>query len=201
MNMTWVASPFWATRKLKHMHMSYGSTFLWFWWTCLNGRCAAGEYKTGGCFIPSSCISYSLSAFRTVTPSEFLFINVAHFRGQYVDLWQHHEHRRSAEWPRPSPNSRIWVNDRPGSAEKEDCWTRGKVRGSQVGAYNEGKVVGTPSFLARLYSSSNRQTNYYLAQGRGLRHVVTLFDSIEDLVAENDQRYDDDGDDTNGTVK
>ncbi|KAG2092801.1 uncharacterized protein F5147DRAFT_657584 [Suillus discolor] len=40
-----------------------------------------------------------------------------------------------------------------------------------------------------------RQTNYYLAQGRGFRRVVALFDSIEDLVSDNDRRYDIDGDD------
>ncbi|KAG1893095.1 uncharacterized protein F5891DRAFT_963477, partial [Suillus fuscotomentosus] len=34
----------------------------------------------------------------------------------------------------------------------------------------------------------------YLAQGRAIRCVVTLFDSIEDLVTENDRRYEDDGD-------
>ncbi|KAG1721057.1 hypothetical protein EDB19DRAFT_1898377 [Suillus lakei] len=37
---------------------------------------------------------------------------------------------------------------------------------------------------------SVRQTNYYIAQGRAVRCVVTLFDSIEDLVTENDRRYD-----------
>jgi hypothetical protein len=35
-----------------------------------------------------------------------------------------------------------------------------------------------------------RQSNYYVAQGRAIRRVVILFDSIEDLVAENDRRYD-----------
>ncbi|KAG1815365.1 hypothetical protein EV424DRAFT_1541073 [Suillus variegatus] len=39
-----------------------------------------------------------------------------------------------------------------------------------------------------------RQSNYYLAQGRGLRRIVALFDSIKDLVNENDRRYDDDSD-------
>ncbi|KAG1822450.1 uncharacterized protein BJ212DRAFT_1263293, partial [Suillus subaureus] len=34
----------------------------------------------------------------------------------------------------------------------------------------------------------------------GLRRVVTLFDSIKDLVAKNDQRYDNVDNDTNGTV-
>lgn len=28
-----------------------------------------------------------------------------------------------------------------------------------------------------------------MAQGRAIRRVVTLFDSLEDLVAENDRRY------------
>jgi hypothetical protein len=42
--------------------------------------------------------------------------------------------------------------------------------------------------------ASVRQTNYYLAQGRGIRRVVALFDSIEDLVTENDRRYDDNED-------
>jgi hypothetical protein len=41
--------------------------------------------------------------------------------------------------------------------------------------------------------------NYHLAQARGIRRVVALFDSIEDLVAENDRRYDDDDED--GTLE
>ncbi|KAG1820656.1 hypothetical protein EV424DRAFT_1539481 [Suillus variegatus] len=39
-----------------------------------------------------------------------------------------------------------------------------------------------------------RQTNYYLAQGRGFRRIIALFDGIEDLVSENDRRYDVNGD-------
>ncbi|KAG1884163.1 hypothetical protein F4604DRAFT_1574975 [Suillus subluteus] len=39
-----------------------------------------------------------------------------------------------------------------------------------------------------------RQTNYYLAQGRGIRCVVALFDSIENLITENDRRYEDNED-------
>ncbi|KAG2136926.1 uncharacterized protein EDB93DRAFT_1253787 [Suillus bovinus] len=31
--------------------------------------------------------------------------------------------------------------------------------------------------------------NYYVAQGRAIRHIVTLFDTIEDLITENDRRY------------
>ncbi|KAG1735244.1 hypothetical protein EDD22DRAFT_852393 [Suillus occidentalis] len=39
-------------------------------------------------------------------------------------------------------------------------------------------------------AAKERQTNYFVAQGRAVRRVVALFDSIEDLVAENDRRYD-----------
>ncbi|KAG1883628.1 hypothetical protein F4604DRAFT_1575464 [Suillus subluteus] len=42
-----------------------------------------------------------------------------------------------------------------------------------------------------------RQANYYMAQGRAIRRVVALFNNIEDLVAENDQRYDDDSNQEN----
>ncbi|KIK32924.1 hypothetical protein CY34DRAFT_18714 [Suillus luteus UH-Slu-Lm8-n1] len=41
-------------------------------------------------------------------------------------------------------------------------------------------------------ASKERQTNYYLTQGRGIRRIVALFDGIEDLVNENDRRYNDD---------
>jgi hypothetical protein len=44
------------------------------------------------------------------------------------------------------------------------------------------------------FSLYSRQTNYYVAQGRAIRHVVTFFDSLEDLVTENDQRYDNEED-------
>jgi hypothetical protein len=46
-----------------------------------------------------------------------------------------------------------------------------------------------------------RQTIYYMAQGRGIRRVVALYDGIEDLVAENDRRYDLDDDDDVETVE
>ncbi|KAG1789010.1 uncharacterized protein HD556DRAFT_1244350 [Suillus plorans] len=41
-----------------------------------------------------------------------------------------------------------------------------------------------------------RQTIWYVTKGRAIRRVVTLFDSIEDLVAENNRRYEDDDPDT-----
>ncbi|KAG1814830.1 hypothetical protein EV424DRAFT_1645650 [Suillus variegatus] len=55
----------------------------------------------------------------------------------------------------------------------------------------EGKLESLESGRAR----KERQMNYYLAQGRGFRRVVALFDGIEDLVAENDRRYDDQDED------
>lgn len=49
--------------------------------------------------------------------------------------------------------------------------------------------------LAFFFYGTLRQTNFFLAQGRVLRRVVTLYDSIEDLVIENDRRYDEDDED------
>ncbi|KAG2117611.1 hypothetical protein DEU56DRAFT_748001 [Suillus clintonianus] len=43
-------------------------------------------------------------------------------------------------------------------------------------------------------AAKQRQTNYYIAQGRAVRRVVALFDNIEDLVVENDRRCDADED-------
>ncbi|KAG2111820.1 hypothetical protein BD769DRAFT_1674357 [Suillus cothurnatus] len=34
-----------------------------------------------------------------------------------------------------------------------------------------------------------KQMNYYVSQGRAIRRIVTLFDTIEDLITENDRRY------------
>ncbi|KAG1797276.1 uncharacterized protein BJ212DRAFT_1289779, partial [Suillus subaureus] len=33
-----------------------------------------------------------------------------------------------------------------------------------------------------------RESNYYMAQGRAIRHIISLFNNIEDLVAENNRR-------------
>ncbi|KAG1728412.1 hypothetical protein EDD22DRAFT_961062 [Suillus occidentalis] len=40
-----------------------------------------------------------------------------------------------------------------------------------------------------------KQANYHMAQGRAIRRIVALFDSIEDLVAENDRRHEEDNED------
>ncbi|KAG2085492.1 hypothetical protein BD769DRAFT_1681678 [Suillus cothurnatus] len=39
-------------------------------------------------------------------------------------------------------------------------------------------------------ATKERQSNYYMAQGRAIRRVISLFDNVEDLVTENDRRYD-----------
>ncbi|KAG2755368.1 hypothetical protein P692DRAFT_20717610 [Suillus brevipes Sb2] len=40
-----------------------------------------------------------------------------------------------------------------------------------------------------------RETNYYVSKGRAIRRIVILYDGIEDLIAENDRRCDDESDD------
>ncbi|KAG1902951.1 uncharacterized protein F5891DRAFT_1186092 [Suillus fuscotomentosus] len=37
--------------------------------------------------------------------------------------------------------------------------------------------------------TKQRKTTYYVAQGRAIRHMVVLYSSLEDLIAENDRRY------------
>lgn len=34
-----------------------------------------------------------------------------------------------------------------------------------------------------------RKTTYYVAQGRAIRRMVALYASLEDLISENDRRY------------
>ncbi|KAG2054894.1 hypothetical protein BDR06DRAFT_1047266 [Suillus hirtellus] len=72
-----------------------------------------------------------------------------------------------------------------------------QVQSSFAEARQRRKIAELESKLVVLESGrvvKERQSNYYLAQGRGLRRIVALFDSIEDLVNENDKRYDDDSD-------
>ncbi|KAG2354259.1 hypothetical protein BDR07DRAFT_1382355 [Suillus spraguei] len=38
--------------------------------------------------------------------------------------------------------------------------------------------------------SKQRKTSYYVAQGRAIHHLVILYNSLEDLIAENDHRQD-----------
>jgi hypothetical protein len=40
-----------------------------------------------------------------------------------------------------------------------------------------------------------------MSKGRGIRRIVTLFDSIEDLICENDRHCENDNDDENVTIE
>lgn len=46
-------------------------------------------------------------------------------------------------------------------------------------------------------AAKRRETNYYISKGRAIRRIVSLFDSIEDLICENDRRCDNDDDNDN----
>lgn len=35
----------------------------------------------------------------------------------------------------------------------------------------------------------HRKTTYYVAQGRAIRRMVALYTNLDDLIAENDRRY------------
>ncbi|KAG1719233.1 hypothetical protein EDB19DRAFT_1919191 [Suillus lakei] len=45
-----------------------------------------------------------------------------------------------------------------------------------------------------------RETNYYVSKGRAIRRTVTLYDSLEDLIAKNDKRCNDQESDKNVTI-
>ncbi|KAG1873119.1 hypothetical protein F4604DRAFT_1766714 [Suillus subluteus] len=48
-------------------------------------------------------------------------------------------------------------------------------------------------------TGKEKQTNYFVAQGRAIRRIVTLFETIEDLITENDRRHEVE-DDTESTL-
>ncbi|KIK36861.1 hypothetical protein CY34DRAFT_16094 [Suillus luteus UH-Slu-Lm8-n1] len=49
------------------------------------------------------------------------------------------------------------------------------------------------------HAVKQRESNYYMSKGRAIRRIVSLFDSIEDLISENDRRCELDGDDEDVT--
>ncbi|KAG1904138.1 uncharacterized protein F5891DRAFT_1184315 [Suillus fuscotomentosus] len=51
------------------------------------------------------------------------------------------------------------------------------------------------------HAVKQREINYYMSKGRAIRRIVTLFDSIEDLIGENDRRCDLDSEDENVTLE
>ncbi|KAG1843870.1 hypothetical protein C8R48DRAFT_618427 [Suillus tomentosus] len=50
------------------------------------------------------------------------------------------------------------------------------------------------------HAVKQREINYYMSKGRAIRHIVTLFENIEDLICENDRRCDLDGENESTTV-
>lgn len=49
----------------------------------------------------------------------------------------------------------------------------------------------------------SRETNYYMSKGRAIRCIVSLFDTIENMICENDRRcnLEEEEDDDNGTLE
>ncbi|KAG2114877.1 hypothetical protein BD769DRAFT_1673322 [Suillus cothurnatus] len=96
--------------------------------------------------------------------------------------------------------------DEGSTSHAEDQQDRGNIQSQQsqaVAAHLQGlhrrKIAQLEEKLEALESGravKERQKNWYAAKGRAIRRVVALFDSIEDLVTENDRRYDDDDQDT-----
>ncbi|KAG1870407.1 hypothetical protein C8R48DRAFT_596949 [Suillus tomentosus] len=54
--------------------------------------------------------------------------------------------------------------------------------------------------LASGQAAKRRETNYYVLRGRAIRRIVTLYDALEDLIAENDRRCDDQQSDEDVTI-
>ncbi|KAG1720544.1 uncharacterized protein EDB91DRAFT_1340646 [Suillus paluster] len=66
------------------------------------------------------------------------------------------------------------------------------VPAASVQAHQRRRIAQLEEKLEALESGrvvKEKQANYYAAQGRAIRCIVALFDNIEDLIAENDRRY------------
>ncbi|KAG1806956.1 hypothetical protein EV424DRAFT_1544050 [Suillus variegatus] len=50
------------------------------------------------------------------------------------------------------------------------------------------------------HAVKQRETNYFMSQGRAIKRIVALFDSIEDMIAKNNRRCDLESDDDNLTL-
>ncbi|KAG2146226.1 hypothetical protein DEU56DRAFT_731599 [Suillus clintonianus] len=86
--------------------------------------------------------------------------------------------------------------------DQQECNQQSKTAAAAVEARQRRRIAQLEQQLETLESGravKERQSNYYMSQGRAIRRIVTLFDNVEDLVAENDRRYDhdDDGDQEN----
>ncbi|KAG2740611.1 hypothetical protein P692DRAFT_201872289 [Suillus brevipes Sb2] len=52
-------------------------------------------------------------------------------------------------------------------------------------------LEGELETLRQERGTKQRKTTYYVAQGRAVRRTVVLYTGLEDLIAENDRRYED----------
>ncbi|KAG0693933.1 hypothetical protein DFH29DRAFT_1006793 [Suillus ampliporus] len=71
------------------------------------------------------------------------------------------------------------------------------------GALQKRRIAALEEKLQELESGQvvkQRETNYFMLKGRAIRHIVALFDPIEELIAENDRRCDNDESDENLTL-
>ncbi|KAG2109363.1 uncharacterized protein F5147DRAFT_773175 [Suillus discolor] len=91
-----------------------------------------------------------------------------------------------------APHDKDWRQDGGNPSDTEDQ-DGGNLRQSEAANHVETLEVG--------WAAKEKQINYYMAQGRALRRVVALFDNVEDLVAENDRRYDDEQQDQDATLE
>ncbi|KAG2110411.1 hypothetical protein DEU56DRAFT_920178 [Suillus clintonianus] len=76
---------------------------------------------------------------------------------------------------------------------QDDHSQRSQAAAASLQARQRRKIAQLEAKLGTLESGravKEKQTNYYVAQGRAIKRIVTLFDTIEDLVTENDRRCD-----------
>lgn len=106
-----------------------------------------------------------------------------------------------------APHDEDWRHDggSPSHAEDQDG---GNLRQSEAANYVQARqrrrIAQLEQQLETLEAgraAKEKQINYYMAQGRALRRVVALFDNIENLVAENDRRSDDEQRDQDTTLE
>ncbi|KAG1830310.1 hypothetical protein EV424DRAFT_1315590 [Suillus variegatus] len=89
------------------------------------------------------------------------------------------------------------VNSQPSSPSQRSSALSTAVTTSES-ARQRRKIAALEEKLQILeagHSVKQRDINYYMSQGRAIRRIITLYDSIEDLISENDRRCEADDDD------
>lgn len=80
-------------------------------------------------------------------------------------------------------------------SETENSSIRKEVASPRIWESNEAKVCCCRRFHLAYALTIFRESNYYVSQGRAIRRIVVLYDSIENLITENDRRCDEGDDD------